>query len=173
MFTRGLFSGTIKEREIAQRMHIIEGTYNELREEVECELESVWVNAGLIPANLPPYPVTNLFDKAYHVITANDDGHTVDGELKRKREDREDNTGSHNRNGKKNKCEIESQHESVDESTWVVPALLQPLGIPKASIPLASDEKRKLKNWGFEISWGCGGQAAVEVMSPRSSVFAA
>jgi hypothetical protein len=47
------------QAEAERKISILEEQYDELREDVECELESAWVNAGFFPPDIPSYPTSS------------------------------------------------------------------------------------------------------------------
>ncbi|KAF2870244.1 hypothetical protein BDV95DRAFT_608246 [Massariosphaeria phaeospora] len=154
---RGLFEGQMSEAEVARYMQGLESRYETLREDVECELESAWVNAGFLPAatipTFPNFPPASQFNftqqKAGNTDVYIDANYTVDKALKRKREVEEEETSS---NGSSSDERVSKKRKAgdVDEEDWSSWDPLQPIGIQQAMIPLPGPAKRKLKNWTFE-----------------------
>ncbi|KAF2009738.1 hypothetical protein BU24DRAFT_415038 [Aaosphaeria arxii CBS 175.79] len=158
-FAHGTFNSSEGEKNVEKRIDNVISLYNSLREEVECELECVWVNAGLIPAQLPTFPVANN-----GVINT----HRNKG-MKRKRS-MEEEIHQENRN-KKQKTEGITYDKAIEgerEGDWSAPTLLQPIGESNTSIPLTKYEKYKMNAWGFESAWGCGEPVMDLQMSPRA-----
>lgn len=168
---QGLFGGYFGESEVATKMEGLEETYDNLREEVECELETAWVNAGLLPENLPMFPPSGQTPAPEQSDYARDE-YTVDKDLKRKREEIEDESRKKGRIEKAN----EDSSSGSDSDGWMQPGGIQPVGIMQAMIPLGWREARRLRIWKMEKAWKKKGQGHARdsdegLVSPRGIVF--
>jgi hypothetical protein len=177
---RGLDSGMLNESQMARQMDSLDEQYSFLREDVECELETAWVNAGFLPASMPTFPA--VVNKSANT-PANDwakDSYTVDKDLKRKREITDKNAKSAKRETKKRKRnikqEVESDASGVVEESWCAPVSVQPIGISRAMIPLGWPDRAKMAAWSWLSNKSIGnmrnlGDWDEGPMSPRGTVF--
>ncbi|KAF2258143.1 hypothetical protein CC78DRAFT_572724 [Lojkania enalia] len=154
-----LFGGEISEQDVARQMSRLEERYEGVREEVEDELEAVWVNAGFLSPSPPTFPSSAgniMFQKPEYNASPSsalldspptsldmkngDDGmkfggYTVDKDLKRKRPSQQKERGT----GKMRKVSEE-----------VVGNNIQPIGITQAMISLRGKEAWRLRNWDWK-----------------------
>lgn len=172
---RGWFNGSLNEGVAERRMSALELQYDELRNEVECELESAWVNAGFVPADLPStlptfppshkapgahsvkpvMPTQAVLGKEVYVHPQ----YTVDKALKRKRDEEKQRANKR-------------EKQSVDEEEVHYGEPVQPIGLQTCMIPLKWGEKKRMRNWNW--NWrgtGKGGRVEEECVSPMGTVM--
>jgi hypothetical protein len=175
---RGIDSGMLSESQMATQMDSLDEQYNFLREDVECELETAWVNVGFLPASMPKFPA--VVSKSANVPLVNDwskDSYTVDKDLKRKREKIDKKSKKELKKRKRNiKQEVESDVSDVVEESWCAPVSVQPLGISRAMIPLGWPDRAKMATWTWLSNRSMENIRNVRdwdegLMSPRGTVF--
>lgn len=194
--TRGWFAGSIPLAEVERRMSALEAQYDSLREDVECELESAWVNAGFLPADLTTFPTSSHVPGAAAIRPAVPATGILSAsptmtpaapkDLKRKGD-----TASP-RPAKKYKSKATGlnatgvapilMHYSTDRSTddergsFALPS--SPIGVRACMVPLSLGEKQRMK--GFEWADAVRGRKGVRVwkaaiedscISPKGGVF--
>lgn len=178
--TRGSFAGHYTEASVSRKLERVEDKYDGLLEEVEFELETVWINAGLLPASMPLFPLVNRMHIAvsaqptpFHEpsISTKDgkdwtkDTYTVDKDLKRKRE--EEDEKKDNKQGRKKQ---QKKLAEVDVG-WVQPDSVQPIGVQQAVMPLNWIDQKRLRGWSVAASWGRQ-RVQEEAVSPKGTVYA-
>jgi hypothetical protein len=164
----GLFSGHLTEEQSANRMDVLVEDYDRLRDSIAGELETAWVAAGFLPAQMPTYPpASNILQAApdpYDLHPENDAAHN---NLKRAWPEEEEEEQKQTKKRTK-KRKLEKKASSPSEG-WIQPATLAPVGLSK---PLKLREKRRLDVWDMRRAWGRG-NAKIEPadMSPRGTTF--
>lgn len=156
---RGWFSGSIQEADAERRMSELEERYDALRQEVECELESAWVNAGYLPIDIPTFPASRKTPGSASIKPAvptqgllcptnANPGYTVDTALKRKSEEDEYKAQYGNKKRKQS-----SGYDYSSEEDAVSCALpIQPIGVTQAMKPLKHWERDALKKYEFSTA---------------------
>ncbi|KAH7119803.1 hypothetical protein B0J11DRAFT_582307 [Dendryphion nanum] len=165
---------------ISSQIDSLEGAYEVLRVDVESGLKRAWLNAGLVPTDIPTFPpvansTARFLPNQDHRIRQ---GESIDQELKRKRDaaEVESKAKESNKRRRKNKSK-KTVVEDHDGEGWVMPGMLQPLGVPKAAIPLKAGEKQNMRTWGWDRAWKNHEMRINESMlidgevSPKGTVF--
>jgi hypothetical protein len=182
-FARGLFSKQLNEQEVAQTMQRLEEEYDSLREDVEYELETAWVDAGFLSEAIPNFqPINNkatTTDYSSLLSSTRLDGcrrnsDTVDKGLKRKAEvDAGEKTKNCKRLRKLEKEEVYGSVESDDSEKWGGMEVIEPIGLQQAMIPLTHEQKRRMQNWSIvKAGRNMDKEETQEfIVSPRGSFF--
>ena len=155
---RQLFKGQLSESQVAWQLESLEKRYQGLQEAVESELEGAWMGAGWLdsPSHLRDGE-TGHVDSGY-TSSASGKG-TRAPELKRKADEIGwDHQGMEKKKRKKKK--------KAEDDEWEIPLPAQPVGIPKAMIPLKPEEKERMLKWTWEKGYAVGGPEEV-CLSPR------
>jgi hypothetical protein len=153
---RRLFSGVLSEAEVARQMKSLEGRYEALQEAVEKELEGAWVTAGWLAPEIEA-------DK--NSGTDSEDSGRLKG---RKRavgdSDGEATSSSHGRKDKKRKLEKKQRQIETD---WRFDSPPDPIGIPRALIPMARGDKERMLTWDWDYARGRGVSGRETCLSPK------
>jgi hypothetical protein len=173
---RGLFSGGLSEREVAAQMSSLEFQYDNLREQVECELENAWVDAGFLPAKVSTFqaPSKTAKSKAPNPHDWHKPSYTVEKDLKRKHQEEEESGRNKpsSKKGKKKRKVIKRTESDVSECGMVPPTPLQPIGISHDMVPLGEEESSLMDSWSFSAALERGGAMDQCLVSPMGTVFA-
>jgi len=139
-------------------MSLLQGQYDTLREDVECELESAWVNAGFLPACLPKFPESSKKNTSAKPSAGS--GYTVDKALKRTRESEEEEL----KTGKKVK--VDNDYSADEEEKW---GAVDPIGLQVHHVPMTKEEKNRMCRFNFTGTkrGGVGWEEATSPMGTR------
>jgi hypothetical protein len=158
----GFFDGYLTQEQVARRMEVLEDQYDRLRDSVTGELETAWVRAGFLPAQMPTYPPASKFFQAAPVTHDWYYGKNTT-EMTRKRSHQDD--GDEGTPSKKTKKTKKVEKKASIEG-WVQPTMLEPVGQSK---PMKVIEKKRLETWEMGKAWGRGRvKSESEELSPKA-----
>jgi hypothetical protein len=187
---RGEFVESVQQEDVERCMSVLEQKYDELRQEVECELESAWVNAGLFPTDMPTFPASSKVPGTTSVRPnlPTLSIFTPKTELKRKRE-----LQSHynsvtypaykkpKNNARPTPIPIQTHNESdrsyEDDPGVAYAKPASPMGVRNCMVPLTAGERKKMVE--FEWMGVRGGRVGIRsgkileegCVSPRGGVY--